>query len=76
MGGFFAGKGGCGVRVLELVGGKLCEDLRRVWTGLAEGVRWRIVEGAIGEKDWRGFGGIGVGRGGVWRGRKRGVWVG
>jgi len=34
---FFAGKGGCGVRVLELVGGKLCEDLRRFWTRLAEG---------------------------------------
>jgi len=63
MGGFFfAGKGGCGVRVLELVGVKLCEDLRRGWTRLAEGVRWRMGVGDWGkgwEGVWCGWGGVG-----------------
>ncbi len=54
MGGFFlAGKGGCGVRVLELVSGKLCEDLRRVWTRLAEKLRWRMEVSDWG-KGWEG----------------------
>jgi len=66
-GGFFAGKGGCGVRVLELVGEKLCEDLRRVWTRLAEGVCWRMGVGGWGkgwEGVWCGWGGA-AGGGGV-----------
>lgn len=64
---FFAGKGGCGVRVLELVGGKLCEDLRRFWTRLAEGVRWRMGVGGWG-KGWEGWcGWVGAGGGGVAR---------
>jgi len=61
------GKGGCGVRVLELVGGKLCEDLRRFLTRLAEGVRWRMGVGGWGKR-WEGFGcgwgGAGGGGGG------------
>lgn len=65
-GGFFAGKGGCGVRVLELVGEKLCEDLRRVWTRLAEGVCWRMGVGGWGkgwEGVWCGWGGAAGGGG-------------
>ncbi len=68
---FFAGKGGCGVRVLELVGVKLWEDLRRVWTGLAEGVRWRMGVGDWGkgwEGVWCGWGGAGGGGGAEERG--------
>ena len=60
---FFAGKGGCGVRVLELVGGKLCEDLRRFLDWDGRGSSLEDGSGRLGKRVGGGL--VGLGWGGV-----------